>query len=594
MELRAALIRRVAVVLAVAFAVAPAVAWLGSAATARAATTPTAPVYDSGGRLVGTPFVPTAQPKLTEKQAVAALLHASKVEHWLERYPSHPTTDATFDRETRRWTVHVWSGRAGEIAQGKVVDSTGQLIDVWTGPQVAWQMARGGRETFGGAILDEPLVWYWLCAVFLLGLADLRRLRSLRNLDLLVLLSFCVSLELHVRGHVFASVIAAYPPLVYLLGRCAWIGFRGRRRPPARTLPPVWLLAAIAIFLLGFRIGLNVQTSHNVIDVGFAGVIGAERIVHGEAPYGRMPVEQDRPACGSADSSGEIRERIQTNGRCEAANPSGDTYGPISYLAYVPAVLVFPWTGKWDALPAAHATAIGWDLLAAFGLVLVGLKLGDRRLAVTLLFAWVAYPFTAYALMSDTNDAIMPALLVWGFLVLQRPASRGVALALSGWTKFVALAVAPLWLTYPRFDRRSAVRFGVGFAVATVAAFSILLLEPSLWGALRTFWRRTIPTQVGRHSPFSLWDWGQYHARGLPDLHLVQRVLEVGAVAFAILVAFVPRRKGPVELAALTAAVMLAFELVLTHWFYFYLVWVLPFVALALFLPAERGDAEAA
>ena len=39
---------------------------------------------------------------------------------------------------------------------------------------------------------------------------------------------------------------------------------------------------------------------------------------------------------------------------------------------------------------------------------------------------------------------------------------------------------------------------------------------------------------------------------------------------------------------------MLGFELVLTHWFYFYLVWVLPFVALALFLPAERGDAEAA
>ena len=158
----------------------------------------------------------------------------------------------------------------------------------------------------------------------------------------------------------------------------------------------------------------------------------------------------------------------------------------------------------------------------------------------------------------------------------------------------VSLAVAPLWLTYPSFDRRRALRFAAGFAVATLAAFSILLLEPNLWVALRTFWHRTIPTQVGRHSPFSLWDWGQYHARGIPNLHLVQRILEVGVAVFAILVAFVPRRKGPLELAALTAAVLLALELVLTHWFYFYLVWVLPFVALALFLPSERHDVEPA
>ena len=584
MELRAALIRCAFVLLAVAC--------LGVATTAHAATTPTAPVYDADGRLVDTPFVAVGHPQLTKKQAVAALLRVPKVAHWLERYPAHPVTDATFDRQTRRWTAHAWSGQAGEIAQGMVVDSTGQVLDVRTGPQVAWQMARGGRKTFGGEVLDKPVVWYALCAAFFLGLADLRRLRSLRNLDLAVLLSFCVSLELFVRGHVFASSIAVYPPLVYLLLRCVWIGFRGRRGPPARALPPVWLLAALAIFLLGFRVGLNVQTSHGVIDVGFAGVIGAERIVHGAAPYGHMPIEEDRPACGSADSSGEIRERIQANGRCEAANPSGDTYGPVSYLAYVPAVLVFPWTGKWDTLPAAHAASIGWDLLAAFGLVLVGLRLGDRRLAVMLLFAWAAYPFTGYALLADTNDAIMPALLIWGFLALQKPALRGAAVALSGWTKFVVLAVAPLWLTYPRFDRRRAMRFVVGFAVATVAAFSILLLEPNLWVALRTFWHRTIPTQIDRHSPFSLWDWGQYHARGLPNLHLVQRVLEVGAAAFALLVAFVPRRKGPLELAALTAAVILTFELVLTHWFYFYLLWALPFVAVALFLPAERDDVE--
>jgi hypothetical protein len=71
----------------------------------------------------------------------------------------------------------------------------------------------------------------------------------------------------------------------------------------------------------------------------------------------------------------------------------------------------------------------------------------------------------------------------------------------------------------------------------------------------------------------------------------VQVVLEVAVAAFAVAVAVLPRReKGPLELAALTAALLLGVQLVLTHWFYLYLPWMLPFVLLALFLP--RGDAE--
>jgi hypothetical protein len=57
------------------------------------------------------------------------------------------------------------------------------------------------------------------------------------------------------------------------------------------------------------------------------------------------------------------------------------------------------------------------------------------------------------------------------------------------------------------------------------------------------------------------------------------------------IVAAVPREKGPLELAALTAAVLLAVELSLTHWFYLYLPWMLPFVLLALFAPRSRPAA---
>ena len=138
---------------------------------------------------------------------------------------------------------------------------------------------------------------------------------------------------------------------------------------------------------------------------------------------------------------------------------------------------------------------------------------------------------------------------------------------------------------------RRLLRFAGGFALATVAAFAILLLEPSLADAVRSFWERTFGFQVGRDSPFSLWGWGQYHARGIPDLGFLQPILAVLAVALAVVVAFVPRRKGPLELAALTAAVLVAFQMTLTHWFYLYVPWVLPFVLLWLVLPKEGDQA---
>ena len=535
-------------------------------------------------------------PRLTEDVATAALLTYPKVARWLDRYPPKPQTDATFDREKRTWTVNVWSGEAGEIATGTVADADGHVVEAWTGPQVAWKMARGRPGAFGGKLLTSWPVWLGLSAIFLLGLVDLRRPLSMRTLDLLLLLSFGVSLAFFNRGDVFESAALAVPPLVYLAVRTAWIGFRATaRRGSTAVVWPVWALAVATLFLVGFRVGLNVDNGRSVIDVGYAGVIGADRILDGRVPYGTMPVTDDLKPCGRANSDGEIRERIQANGRCESSNPRGDTYGPVAYLAYVPAVLVFGWSGRWDELPAAHATSIEFDLLALAGLALVGARLGGARLAALLTFGWAAFPFTTYALMSNTNDAIAPAILVWGFWLASSPAARGATTALASWTKFASLIVVPLWLTYPSGLRRApSLRFIAAFVGATALAFSILLLEPSLREALRTFWDRTVAFQFDRDSPFSIWDWGQYHARGIPNLASAQTVVQVCTIVLAGVAAVVPRRKGPLELAALTASLLLAFELSLTHWFYLYLPWVLPFVLLALFLPREPHPDEAA
>jgi hypothetical protein len=551
---------------------------------------PTLPVYDAKGNLIETPFVPQdeAKPELTEEQAIGAALNSPKIRDWVDRYRGQKLTrQGEYDEESGAWTVKVWApGDAGQIVLAKVDDANLHVLEAWTGPQVAWKMARGYDGAFGRRINDPP-IWLAFCAVFLIGLANWRRPLSIRNLDLLVLLSFSVSLWFFNRGEIFTAMPLAYPPLLYLLARLIWVARRGRGTP-VPPVWPVWALLAATVFLFGFRVGLNVQAS-NVIDVGFAGVVGAQRIVdQGEAPYGHMPTDAGKE-CGPADSEGYVRERIQTNGRCESANGRGDTYGPVTYLGYIPGFLLFGWSGKWDSLPAAHFTAILFDLLAIAGLALVGRRFGGPRLGATLAFAWAAYPFTQYVSSSNSNDAIMPALLILGFWLVTSPPARGAFLALAAWAKFASFLLVPLWASYPRPGGRRLLGYGAGLALGTALAFWLLLLEPDPLHAARVFWDRTFGWQLSRPSPFSIWDWDEYP--GFPTLAPLQTALKILLLVSAAALYFVPRRKSPLQLAALTGALLIGFELVLTHWFYLYIPWFFPFAAIALLAPAARRPA---
>jgi hypothetical protein len=521
----------------------------------------------------------------TEASAKATFLAYPKVARWMERYPrSTWVTTASFRPRLGVWQVSVFSGKAGETARGKV-DRSGRVVEAWVGPEVAWPLARGNGV---GGVINNPLVWGSFCLFFLIGLANLRRPFSLRNLDLLVFLSFTVYLVYFNDGRVFASVVAASVPFVYLIARCAWIGWTNRASPAATGLP-VWLLVAATVLLFGFRVGLNTEQS-NVLDVGYAGVIGADRLVDGENPYGNFPVRDTGKPCGPPNEDGEIRDWIQANGRCESANPLGDTYGPVNYYAYVPGLALFGWSGKWDGLPAVHFTTLLFDLLTILGLAAVGFRFGGARLAALLAFAWVANPFTQYVSSSNTNDAIMPAFLVWGFWAASFAAARGAFTALAAWTKLAALVVVPLWATFPDARRlRGPTVFAAAFAAVTLLAFWTLLLGGDPVESFRVFYERTFEIQIDRRSPFSPWDWGQYHARGIPDLGWLQPIVQVVVAGAALALAFVPRRKTPLQLAALSAALLMAFELTLTHWAALYIAWFFPFVALAVLAGTELG-----
>jgi hypothetical protein len=499
--------------------------------------------------------------RLTPIRALSIARKVPRIADMLTRHPGY--TEEAYEKGTTRWQVSYFDpvkrtrppASRKEIGQVQIDDATGAVIEAWTGFQVPWTMARGYPGAFG-RVVTSPWIWVPLSVLFVLPFVNPRRWRSWLHLDLLVLSAFSISLAFFNHANIGMSVPLAYPLLIYLLVRMLAIALRrGAPAPPVKLLVPVTWLAVALIFLLGFRIGLN-ATNSNVIDVGYAGIIGADRLVDGEPLYGHFPSD----------------------------NQHGDTYGPVVYEAYVPFEQAKGWTGVWDDLPAAHAAAIAFDLLCVLLLFLLGRRIqrGRPELGIALAYAWAAYPFTLYASNSNSNDSLVAALVLLCVLLAGRPLLRGGAAALAGLTKFAPLALAPLLATHdlgPPRRVRGLVLFAVGFAVTAA-----VVCLPFLGEDLSTFYERSIKFQAERGSPFSVW--------GFYGWGTAQDVVQVLAVLLAVGLALVPRRRDIAGLAAACAAVLLALQLGVTHWFYLYLPWFFGLVMVAVLGRSERGVAQ--
>ncbi len=518
---------------------------------------------------------------LTADEATTIAKGDSRVKDWLAGHTTRRTA-AELQGKEHRWKVSFVGGtKANEVVEAEVYvhDATGAIHEVRVGPQVAWMMARGYDGAFGRGV-NNLRVWVPFSLVFLLVLLPItrpRRIVSWRTLDLLVLVSFSISWWYFNQGEIFISVPWQYPPLLYLLARMLWItgqrarAARGRGPAPdpmARTprtpgLPgwlPTWALITVLVVLMAFRWGLNAFDS-NVIDVGYAGVIGADLIQHGTTPYGNMPKN-----CGQCD-----------------------TYGPLTYIAYIPFEAAAPYTGKWDDLPAAHAAATLFDALALLGLMVAGWRVAGRRLGLTLGIGWAAFPFTAFTLLSNSNDALVAAAMAWGLALAAKPLGRGLMLGLGIAAKIVPVVLVPLWARHPfpkaspRDGRRRLLRYGMGLAIAAVLTVWVLFLDGFEGG--RAFWSRTVGYQSGRDSPFSLW--GQY-----ASLYWVHLGVMIAVVVGGLAALRWPRRLDLVQWAALGAAILIGFEITLNHWFYLYIPWFLPLVLFVVVPTWPRRERE--
>ena len=494
--------------------------------------------------------------ELTPAEAITIADHTEVVR--AERGESPDMEPRAYTRGPGRWEIKYFvdeDGELTEVAQVQVADPGGEVLEAWRDHQVETKLARGYDGAVGRAI-NSPWIWIPLCVLFVLPFVDRRRPLRLLHLDLAAIVALSISLLYFNRGDIEASVPLTYPILGYLFARGLIAGLRPRAEPgPLVPWLPIGALAAAAAVLVLARIALNVADS-SVIDIGVAGVVGADRITDGAPLY-----------------EGVFAPGIDLR---------GDVYGPLNYLAYVPFELVWQWEGVWDDVPAAHAAAIAFDLACALGLLVLGRRLqpsGEGRgLGIALAFAWLACPWTAYALNANTNDALLAATIIWALVAFASPAGRGALLAIGTAVKFAPAALAPLFAAGTGERRwRSAAVFTVAFAV--VAALAFLPFLPD--GGPGELYDRTFGYQASRGSPFSVW--------GLaPSLDTLQTVARAFAVVLAVAVFAWPPRRSLIQVAALGAAVVIAAQVAGTHWFYFYVLWFLPLVLVAAFGECAR------
>jgi hypothetical protein len=419
---------------------------------------------------------------------------------------------------------------------------------------------------YGDWLAYQPALLTGLALVFVLmtGVAPLWRLR---NLDVAATLSLIAPVVLLQYRYVGASVLAAAPGLLYLLARCASIALGAPRRslpsrPLFEVLTPAWdaarrvralRLALLAFVLVFVMVGVS---SPNAVDVVYAVMEGATKLIHGVLPYGHLP--------------GDVIH--------------GDTYPILSYALYAPVAALAPVNSTWDSVDVALGVGVlatlasAWTLLRAVAGSRRG-RAGRREpeaeiAGLRAALSWLAFPPLLITASTGTTDVMLGSMLVFAVVLWRRPAVSSGLLAAAGWFKLAPFALLPVWLAPLRGRRLLAALASIG--AVSAAMLGLLVAIGGIHGPSEMI--HSISYQFSRGSEQSLWS--------VLGADRLQSLAEAGVLAL-IAVGAVRLWRDPelaadrTRVAALAAAILLGLELSADYWSFLYLVWVVPLLCLS-------------
>jgi hypothetical protein len=370
------------------------------------------------------------------------------------------------------------------------LDSGRDRVSFFDGGQIVAQVAvrRDGVVTqsegfsdrsipYGDWIAYQPALLIGLAALFVL-MAGVAPWRRLRNLDVAMALSLIAPVVLVQKRYVDASVLAAVPGLAYLMVRCTVraLGPPADFRPATPLLDAltpgwdarrrVWVLRLVLSCLALVFVMVTVS-SREPVDVAYAVMEGATKLIGGVLPYGHLP--------------GDIVH--------------GDTYPLLSYALYTPLAWVSPVRSTWSSVDLALGAAVASALAVAWAMFRGGAggrlarrcarpaehELAGLRAALT----WLAFPPLLAAVSTGTSDVVLAGMVVMAVLLWRRPGMAAGLLAVGAWFKLAPLALLPARLATLRGRRLT--RALLAITIVSVPMLGLLVCAehpvPSATGA---------------------------------------------------------------------------------------------------------------
>lgn len=400
------------------------------------------------------------------------------------------------------------------------------------------------EEILKGYSVNEP-TWFYLSLLLILAVFfKFGRFWSVRNLDLVLLLSLAPGLLL-----VRASSVAPS------LGYCFLFAVSG--------------LLLIRLMLDGV-LTRRPRLEQNLNPAGMAFLCASALLFQTTKIMTEQP---DLAAVRTVRGADDLLKRQDASAStADTPDPKSET-GPAGRLLATPVV---PLAGGAE-IAAARAMAILSHLAVILGLIAVGRwHFSDTSLGLSMAALYLLLPCTAYD-VSKVNHLLPAALIVWAVATYRRPMISGVLLGLACGTVFFPIFLLPIWVAF--YWKRGALKFGLALVLTGTVLLGSLMLTSADSLSFKQQTLGSIDWSVLKfQADEGVGFWGLYNpAYRIP----------VFATFMIMLIALTiwPQRKNVEHLLSHSAAVVVATQFWYPHQGGIYVLWYLPLMLVVTFRP---------
>lgn len=454
----------------------------------------------------------------------------------------------------------------------------------------------------GSFLMDDTIPFFvridsptWLLYVSLLLVAvffRFSRLISVRNLDLLLLLTLSTALVITAASELEEANPGITQNTQQTTAGNASLDAGEAEESQTETHPGTWVVFALSLLFI-VRLTFDESLTRRPRleqNLNQAGLTFLFLPAFSILMIGVFIKEPPGPNFDAVEAGAALLERQ------ESASPDADKEQtlppPTETLLAAAATKVSELSGRVDPSqvrtdrkrsPMEARIARFLSVLAHTAVVLGLLYIGRRhfcstQLGVSMSCLYLLLPCTAFN-VHELSHVVPGACLTWAFANYRRPAIAGVLLGLACGTLFFAVFLLPLWAVF--YGRKGSIRFGLSLgAVAAVVLMTFALTSENT----DSFVNKLVMT--ANWTAYRLFDAAQLVTPDKQPEHVFLRIT-MAAVFFIMLVAMtvIPRKRNLENLLANSTALIVAAQLWYPDDVGSYVLWYLPLLLLVIFRP---------